>query len=366
MKKKQNIVIIGQVYSDPSAKAFLKKFVDIVKEFGREVFIISADPPPTYKNVVWLKLKLKPSRGLIKRLFNDLESQWQIFNYLKSQWQIASILIKKVGQFSTTIVLNHTFVFPVILTRLAKKKVLLFVAQKPVENDVEMFLCELNFIVAPLLIIESENVIKSWNIKKKDGKILNGAIYVDTSVFKKKKKINERERIVGYIGQLERRKGVLDFIEAINILNSSGEDIKYTIGGFGSLANTIKSLIRYFDNVEFKGYITKEELPVVFNQLKLIVLPSYTEGLPSVILEAMACGTPVLASPVGGIPDIIKDSENGFIIENHSPECIAKSIKQVLNYSDLERISENARRLINEKFTYEDAVRRYDKILHQS
>ena len=83
----------------------------------------------------------------------------------------------------------------------------------------------------------------------------------------------------------------------------------------------------------------------------------------TITLEAMACGTPVLATPVGGVPDVIKDGETGFIMENNSPECIAENVERVLNYPCLNEIVKNARELVKKEFTYEAAVGRYRKIL---
>ena len=77
----------------------------------------------------------------------------------------------------------------------------------------------------------------------------------------------------------------------------------------------------------------------------------------------MACGTPVLATLVGGVPDLIKDGNIGFIMEDNSPECIAKNVMRALEHPDLERIVENARALVEREFTYEAAVERYRKIL---
>lgn len=96
---------------------------------------------------------------------------------------------------------------------------------------------------------------------------------------------------------------------------------------------------------------------------KLFVLSSYTEGLPYTILEAMASGTPVLATPVGAIPDVIKDGETGFIMENNSPECIAKNVIRALEHPNPEEIIKNARALVEKKFTHKAAVERYRKIL---
>lgn len=94
-------------------------------------------------------------------------------------------------------------------------------------------------------------------------------------------------------------------------------------------------------------------------------MPSYTEGIPNIMLEAMACGTPVLATPVGAIPDIIKDGQTGFLLENNSPECIAETVLKVLDMPDdkLEKVSDNACALVEKKFTFEAAVERWSGII---
>ena len=97
--------------------------------------------------------------------------------------------------------------------------------------------------------------------------------------------------------------------------------------------------------------------------MKQVVLPSYTEGLPNIMLEAMACGTPVLATPVGAIPNVIKDGETGFIMKDNSPECIAENVIRALNHPNLERIAGNARALVEREFTYERAVERWREVL---
>ena len=106
-----------------------------------------------------------------------------------------------------------------------------------------------------------------------------------------------------------------------------------------------------------------EDLPKYLNSFKLLVIPSYTEGLPNIMLEAMACGTPVLATEVGAIPDIINDEETGFIMENNSPECIAKNVFRAMKHPDLENIIENSIIFVRDNFTYKKAVERYSEIL---
>lgn len=143
-------------------------------------------------------------------------------------------------------------------------------------------------------------------------------------------------------------------------------EIKFVIGGDGNMFNKIKEFIdknKLNDKVKILGWVPHDELSNYMNDFKLVVLPSYTEGLPNIMLEAMACGTPVLATPVGAIPDVIKDGETGFIMENNSPECIAKNVIRALEHPDLERIVESAKVLVEREYTYEAAVKGYREIL---
>ena len=349
-EKKWNVLIIGNLPTNPSSEAFLKKFVNIVKEVGKNVYIISGDAPPTYKNTTWIKFRVTYGGNIVKR----------IFNIIKIQTELLGMLIKNLDKFEIAMILPTSFIYSTLLLRLNGKKVVVFVAQKPNRSLIRFF-ARLNFIFSNLLVVESESVLNSWNIIKYKEKSMNGSVYVDVNFFKKEKAIEDRGKIAGYIGGLEERKGVRELIDAISILNSEGRKIEYIIGGVGIFENMIKSIPH--NNVEFRGFIPEYELPGVLNKLKLLVLPSYTEGVPNIILEAMACGTPVLATPVGGIPDLIKDEKTGFIMENNSPECIAMNIIRAFQYPDLEGITKNAMKVIEEEFTYEAAVKRYSRIL---
>jgi len=92
-------------------------------------------------------------------------------------------------------------------------------------------------------------------------------------------------------------------------------------------------------------------------------LPSFTEGLPTILIEAMACGTPVLATRVGNIPDVIRDGKNGFLLDNNSPQCIAERTIEALNGLVTETISDNAMFTVASEYSYHLTVREHRKIL---
>lgn len=105
-----------------------------------------------------------------------------------------------------------------------------------------------------------------------------------------------------------------------------------------------------------------DKLPDYLYELKLLILSSYTENLPNITLEVMACGTPVLATTVGAIPCVIEEGDTGYIIEDNSPACIAENVMHALEHPDLEMIVGNAR-LVERELTYGAVVERYRKIL---
>jgi len=140
------------------------------------------------------------------------------------------------------------------------------------------------------------------------------------------------------------------------------------IGGDGHLKNSIQSVLqeeKLTDYVDLPGWVSNENYPKYLNQLRLLVLSSYTEGLPYTILEAMTCGTPVLATPVGAIPDIIIDGKTGFIMEDNLPECIAENVSRALRSPNLDKIAENGRRFVEENFTFEKTTENWNRILNK-
>jgi len=224
-----------------------------------------------------------------------------------------------------------------------------------------------NYLLSSKIILYSERLIQEWGLEKYRGKILVAhKHFLNFGKFKIEKLLSERDNLLGYIGRLSQEKGILNFIEAITKVLEMRDDIRFLIGGDGPLRTKVELYLNAENlntKVKFAGWIPHDELPKCLNDLKLLILPSYTEGLPNIMLEAMACGTPVLATPVGAIPDIIKDGETGFIMENNSLECIARNVIRALNNPNLEEITRNARALVEKEYTYEAAVEGYRKIL---
>ena len=190
--------------------------------------------------------------------------------------------------------------------------------------------------------------------------------YLDIDTFKVEKSLDSRDNLVGYIGRFEEIKGVMNFVKAIPLILGESPGIKILLGGDGPMREEIEKHIEdagLGDRVVLAGWIPHDRLPQQLNEIRLLVIPSYAEAGPHIVFEAMACGTPVLAAPVGVMPDVIKDGETGFILEDNSPECIAQNTIRALNHPNLNQIIRAARELIERDHTHEAAVERYRSIL---
>jgi glycosyltransferase involved in cell wall biosynthesis len=192
----------------------------------------------------------------------------------------------------------------------------------------------------------------------------NGARYVDTEAFAPRIPYDERDEVVGFVGRLDEEKCVRQLGEAAREF-PPGTTLRFVGDGpvRAELERDLADLVEA-DRVEFAGWVDHDEVPAELASMRLLVLPSQpTEGLPTTILEAMACGTPVLASPVAGVPDVVRPGETGFTLEGRAPEQIATAVRRVLDRDDLDEISANARRLVETEYSFDAAVGRYREIL---
>lgn len=350
-------LIIGNLHSHPSADAFLQKFIRIIKELNEYSYVISGDKPPIFKNIFWININYG-------RNSND-NSIKRYMRFIINQLKLLGLLLTRKLDYDYAIILPTSFILPAILLKLKRKKVVIFVAQELKSTMMNLFI-RLNFWISDMLIVESEHVITEWNIDKYKKKIHIGGLYTDEDFFCEQINLNDRKNLIGFAGRLSEDKGIMNFIESIPKILEKNDNIKFLIAGQGELDETIKTYLTKNDlnnKVELCGWVKHDELPNFLNKLKLFVLPSKTEGLPNIVLEAMASGTPVLATPVGGIPDLIKDNYNGFILEDNSANCIETSLLKSIECKYLNEIGKRAHNTIEKNYTYKIALNRWKDII---
>ena len=305
-----------------------------------------------------------------------------IFYYLVHQARVTLAMLKLIIRSKVDVFVfafgSDTLVFPILLGRLARKKVILRSDGRPsyslgvyrqklskIRIALHHMMETITYSLASKLAPECKYMVDLYSLQKYSNKVTVGNLYVDTDFFRNTRKLAERTYEVGYIGRLSKEKGALEFVQSLPLL-ATNRQIRALIVGDSGLEDEIGRVLAR-NNIQGKAdllrWVEHKEIPRCLNDVKLLVVPSYSEGLPNIVLESMACGTPVLATPVGGIPDVIRDGETGFIMEDNSPRCIARNVVRALKNPDLEQIATNARALIEREYTYEAAVERYRNIL---
>lgn len=149
------------------------------------------------------------------------------------------------------------------------------------------------------------------------------------------------------VGRLGHEKGIEFLIEAVSGLLREGLEAELHIVGEGEEREPLQGMASRMmlgSKVFFRGIVPHgRELDEVFLETDIFVLPSISEGIPKVVLEAMSKGVPVVATQVGGVPDIIEDGVTGLLIPAKSPEAIIESVKLLLDDHELRyRLVKNA------------------------
>lgn len=149
-----------------------------------------------------------------------------------------------------------------------------------------------------------------------------------------------------YLGRFSERKGVFDLLEACEIVRAKYPSLRIRCGGEGDVAGveTRARELGLADALHMLGWVSGAAKDRELMQATIYVLPSHAEGLPMGVLEAMAAGTPVIATTVGGIPDAIENGVSGFLVEPGDVPALAERIQQLLADSELrERFAAAAR-----------------------
>lgn len=177
---------------------------------------------------------------------------------------------------------------------------------------------------------------------------------------------NLKGPIILFIGNLLRKKGVLDLLKAFHIIEDTGAFLVYV--GDGPLMSEIAHQARILNlegRVRLLGAKPPESIPKLLMWADVLVMPSYCEGLPLVCLEALACGVPVVATRVGGIPEIVRHMETGLLVPVGDIEALARAIKWVLaNKGEVRKLSEAGRRLVEQFHNLETNTKRLSEIYY--
>ena len=184
--------------------------------------------------------------------------------------------------------------------------------------------------------------------------IYNG---IDTSEFKQSvnKEKSDVLRLIS-IGRLIERKGYNYLIKALQGLDG----VKLTLVGEGNLKENLKKLAASLNvNLEFAGYVEHSKLVKYYHEADIFVLPSLNEGMSNTVLEAMACGLPLIVTDVGGTSELIK--ENGFVVSKRNSLAIKDVVSKFLENRRLLSTMGRISRYLAQEMSWKEVVKEYTK-----
>ncbi|MFC2002748.1 glycosyltransferase family 4 protein [Chloroflexota bacterium] len=381
-KKGRNRLGVVTPLIDFSAQPILTSFLQIFSALYDDVFVATRGFNPEHlanssQNIHIRNINYGLKRDTAKTLAE------KAFENIVIPLSLCLEIIRMPRGTKTVVFLLGTIVLipPIIIAKLLRKKTV-YVLTGLYSKNAEAFYQDTLFdrtLLRVLRILDrftlsivnqiigyTSNTVAEFDLDKFKYKIWgNGARFIDTELLKISTDLKERGNLVGYIGRFRGEKGTLNFADAIPLLSQERPDLEFSMVGNGPLLEEVEQRIKSCNSskITLTKWIDHDEVPPHLNRLKLLVIPSNSETGPYIALEAMACGTPILATPCGFIPDIIKDGETGFILEDNSPESVAQNVLRALNHPNLEQIVSNAQKAVAEGYTFEAAVEKYKRIL---
>jgi len=333
--------------------SFIFDEVKALAEKGFEVHVVTQhNPGIPYGEVMdqihvhrfrWLEPK--KFRALVH--FNGLMDTFRMITYVIS---LFFNLIRIIRKYKIQIIHAHSVIPTGFIASIVSKvmgKPLFITAHGMDINNFEnkpFF----NYFISRSLNSSSKSIAVSEDLAKKmramaedKNKIIVLRNAVDTSRFnptknksiRKNFKIKDEEILILYVGYLDEFKGIYELINAFNIIHSENRKVKLMMIGAGPKKDHLLKILTEMNienEVIFTGRVEPQKIHKYYQAADIFVLPSYTEGLPVSVLEAMACGLPIVATDVGGIPEIITDGFNGFLIPPMNEKELCKKLRVLI------------------------------------
>lgn len=176
------------------------------------------------------------------------------------------------------------------------------------------------------------------------------------------------ERVILSVGRLSQEKAHADLIAAFAQLSKTNPNLKLVIAGDGPERSPLESLSRQIgdgERIVFAGQVS--DVQPFYGLADIFVLPSHREGSPNALLEAMAAGVPVVATTVGGVPEIVTDGENALLVPPHDISAMAQAVARVLSDINLSsRLSNAGEMIVKRDHTPARYVQSLAEIFHRT
>jgi glycosyltransferase involved in cell wall biosynthesis len=197
---------------------------------------------------------------------------------------------------------------------------------------------------------------------------------IDTTIFKKKEDTNCRQKlgisndaiVITFVGRLIYAKGVQDLISAFSKIKDTTPEAKLLIVGDGPYRATLENLAyqsTWGRDILFLGQKNQAELIDILSATDVFVNPSYSEGLPTSVMEAASIGLPIIATDVGGTGEIIADYKTGILTKAANTSQLEQKLRQLLTNTELRKeLGANARISVEQKFNWDKITKDWTEV----
>ena len=192
--------------------------------------------------------------------------------------------------------------------------------------------------------------------------IYNGVVQsfipsVNRDILRRQLGLPAKARIILFVGRCEKDKGVFELIESFGLIANKNRSAELIFVGDGGARQELEKVVQpeeWRNRVRFVGLVGRKEITSYYQSADIFVLPSYGEGMPNALLEAMAVGLPCVATRVGGIPEAVQDGVNGLLIPSRSATAITTALNSLLASPELAfRMGAAAAKTIRNHFTWQ-------------
>ena len=183
----------------------------------------------------------------------------------------------------------------------------------------------------------------------------------DPTEVRRSLKIPQNRVVLFAIRNLVPRMGLENLLSAIELMGEEGRDLLVLIGGEGPLRTTLERSIKdrgLTDRIQLLGFVPEDQLPMYYQAADLVLVPTYElEGFGLITVEAMACGTPVLSTPVGALPEVVARIDPALVADGSDGEALAKAIRRILRRfrdqpGEQERLAVKGRYLVETDYNW--------------
>lgn len=377
MKNKPNVVIILFPLASLAPYYFANDIINILIPITNNLFIITGNSSRINNdpklNIIPVPLSVHYAKDKKPIIVSYI---WWIVKCIIIQLYMTYKLFRIRKEIDTIFYMAYPFNFlPLMMGKLFKMKNIEYMNRslnydKNISSNIMKQINNLDFYLMDVISPQSESLLQGKKFKN-----IKNKISVDSSRYIQYDKdfeanIDNRKNVIGFVSRIVKKKGIIEFINSIPLILEERQDVEFLIAGDGDLVEWTKTEIKNIEEkhdvkIKFLGWIPRQDILDYLKTLKLLVLPTnHPEALPTIVLEAMSVGTPVLTTPIGGIKDVIHENYTGFIMKEVSSENIAENVLNILKHENLKKISKNQRDLIENRFSYESAVKRWAKILN--